>query len=343
MESTSETAGPLTRFRWNSILVYSHTILHRLWRLVPCCLVLFAVTGCHRAQKKVVTEHHYVSPSDTLMITYPPNWKENPLKMTKVIDVVLSAPDNAGSLLFAESSNFDAPMLDLDRIYETYLIYNRFLDFNLTIVSNVQSNVAGFAAMKMYGYRDGRPVEAFLIQNDFHIYELFAVPDADTPGNSFFEEAHAIIQKIQIHPEKQDANENTVLSKQQQDQLPEGWTAETELRNGELLLASRDVSVDNYSEAMNSFRKVLAHTYEEDPRPDAYYQAARLLQISKLFRFFLYEKYKFQLDKAMGMGEREEALKYADLLLRLYPTEGQQLHDYAVLKKHEAMNLHFNN
>ena len=193
MESTSEIAGPLTRFRWNSNLVYSYTVLHRLWRLIPCCLVLFAVTGCHRAQKKVVTEHHYVSPSDTLMITYPPDWKENPLKMTKVIDVVLSAPDNAGSLFFAESSNFDAPMLDLDTIYETYLIYNRFLDFNLTIVSNMQTNVAGFAAMKMYGYRDGRPVEAFLIQNDFHIYELFAVPDADAPDHSFFLKKHTLL------------------------------------------------------------------------------------------------------------------------------------------------------
>lgn len=183
---------------------------------------------------------------------------------------------------------------------------------------------------------DKKAIGYYFMQNATEFYSI-GVTDDD---NSFMlDEFNKSIQTINVPDDKstipaiiQKINRNKKMTPEQ---IGES------IDYGRELLKNRNVNVKNYYLAMQEFRSVLASLYNLKKRPEEYDTALRLLELTKTFRHEAFATHRFRLERYIALLDRENAMREAEYILKLYPEDKDPQHVYAVRKYAQASRIRF--
>ncbi|NCD34026.1 MAG: hypothetical protein EOL87_11520 [Spartobacteria bacterium] len=326
--------------------------IHRLeWLIVRrnlivagllCGWLMLGASGCKKKGNEAPAVSSFHSADGRFMLAYAEAWMPQPVSMKKFMSFELGAVDSTGKLLFGEAVDYDAVLLDVEHICVNYLLRSRCYDLELLMISNKAMDIASCPAVTFYGLSDGQPARGWFITNQQNVYYLIAVCTDLSKEEAFFTKASALIDTIEIKlaptvTKRELRSTFKIAESKDLDDLANN------LAYGNNLLKSRDVSVDNYERALQRFRSVLIATYDQSPRPPEYAEAVGRLDVTNNFRQQAFMQWQFLLEQNLGMGRRVEAMKYARLILQLYPLSDSPFHVYASEKLSQASGLNFNN
>ena len=274
--------------------------------LLPAAMVFCVLTagGCRDAAERTTEYRHSGS---ALVLTYPERWQvteqQNGFSAVTFTDRRNKAAVN---LFLFGGRDFDmlAPVFGLEvlsgKIRETVPAWS--------LLESGKAVYGGISGQRFAAQADAGKQTGFFTVTNRYAVALYAPAD-NAASAKMLETA---LQGLSF------AHKPSPRIKPGQQDIAAAFANPAEMLDyGRELLQTRGVNVENYHLAREQFRAVLRATKDDDPLPDDYVAAWRLLEITKTVQNEAFQEARLRTARHIGLKERHAAMAAAAFMIDL--------------------------
>ncbi len=302
----------------------------KLNTIAIACLI---ICGCSRTEKE---SNRYVNTEYGVSFTVPKGWKIYTPLFLDALNCKCESPDAKSYVTIRMDIDPINAYGTLDDVFKFFVNDMIGLHPLFMVLTNTQTQFNGKEAMLFYGILNKEQVVGAVVSTQMDLCSVMVA------GNSSPEIKMNILKEIMGGLELY----GSAISKQifhlqqiEQSQLSSIEDVRKAIARGNQLLAERNFNINNYHFAILNYMLALNAIKKMGEKLPEYQQAMDGLMLTKSFRITKYHELSLALEQAMALNERNEALKAADSIMKLFPIKQMPEYQYALKQWKKAYQL----
>jgi hypothetical protein len=232
-----------------------------------------------------------------------------------------SSPNGNAMLYFSAMRNSSVYFDSLDDSFQGFIQIIRFNHPQFLVLTNYPIKVAGLDAIRFQGMMGTDFADGVFLANNLDQVSLTLSHESATDGMSRV--LSDVLESFTIYDPSPSAHRLKQLMEETVKK-----TSINDIRNaidyGRQLMLARNVNPNYYSGAIDQFETVLVSLCDQKPRPPEFEEALALLNLTYAFRYETYLKYKYQLDRGIGLGFKDQAIDAANYIMDMFSSSAPE-------------------